>query len=128
MYQENQMTQLQGFSSSPQKATAVIGTDIVNAKGDNLGEVKDVVIDPSTGRVAYAVVAFGGFLSMGEKLFAVPFNALNYNEDKNEYVLNISKERLEKAPGFDPDQWPMMNDEKWNRDVYAYYQTTPYWE
>jgi sporulation protein YlmC with PRC-barrel domain len=122
------MTQLQGFSSSPQKATAVIGTDIVNAKGDNLGEVKDVVIDPSTGRVAYAVVAFGGFLSMGEKLFAVPFNALNYNEDKNEYVLNISKERLEKAPGFDADHWPMMNDEKWNRDVYAYYQTTPYWE
>jgi sporulation protein YlmC with PRC-barrel domain len=122
------MTQLQGFSGSPQKATAVIGTDIVNAKGDNLGEVKDVVIDPSTGRVAYAVVAFGGFLSMGEKLFAVPFNALNYNEDKNEYVLNISKERLEKAPGFDADHWPMMNDEKWNRDVYAYYQTTPYWE
>jgi sporulation protein YlmC with PRC-barrel domain len=128
MYQENHMTQLQGFSSSPQKATAVIGTDIVNAKGDNLGEVKDVVIDPSTGRVAYAVVAFGGFLSMGEKLFAVPFNALNYNDDKNEYVLNMSKERLEKAPGFDADHWPMMDDEKWNRDVYAYYQTTPYWE
>jgi sporulation protein YlmC with PRC-barrel domain len=128
MYQENHMTQLQGFASSPQKATAVIGTDIVNAKGDSLGEVKDVVIDPSTGRVAYAVVAFGGFLSMGEKLFAVPFNALNYNDDKNEYVLNISKERLEKAPGFDPDHWPMMDDEKWNRDVYAYYQTTPYWE
>lgn len=122
------MTQLQAFSNSPVKASSIIGTDVVNPKGDNLGDVKEVVIDPHTGRVAYAVVSFGGFLSMGEKLFAIPFSALDYDAEKNEYVLDVSKERLEAAPGFDADHWPAMSDEKWNRDVYKYYQRPPYWE
>ena len=122
------MTQLQAFSNSPVKASSIIGTDVVNPKGDNLGDVKEVVIDPRTGRVAYAVVSFGGFLSMGEKLFAIPFSALDYDAEKNEYVLDVSKERLEAAPGFDADHWPAMSDEKWNRDVYKYYQRSPYWE
>jgi len=122
------MNQLQAFSNSPVKASSIIGTDVVNAKGDNLGDVKEVVIDPRTGRVAYAVVSFGGFLSMGEKLFAIPFSALDYDAEKNEYVLDVSKERLEAAPGFDADNWPAMSDEKWNRDVYKYYQRSPYWE
>jgi sporulation protein YlmC with PRC-barrel domain len=122
------MTQLQAFSNSPVKASSMIGTDVVNPKGDNLGDVKEVVIDPRTGKVAYAVVSFGGFLSMGEKLFAIPFSALVYDSEKNEYVLDVSKERLEAAPGFDADHWPAMSDEKWNRDVYKYYQRSPYWE
>ena len=122
------MTQLQAFSNSPVKASSIIGTDVVNPKGDNLGDVKEVVIDPRTGKVAYAVVSFGGFLSMGEKLFAIPFSALDYDAEKNEYVLDVSKERLEAAPGFDADHWPTMSDEKWNRDVYKYYQRSPYWE
>ena len=79
-------------------------------------------------KVAYAVVSFGGFLTMGEKLFAIPFSAFEYSESKNEYVLDVSKERLEAAPGFDPDNWPSMSDEKWNRDVYKYYERSPYWE
>ena len=74
-------------------------------RGVNLGDVKEVVIDPRTGKVAYAVVSFGGFLSMGEKLFAIPFSAFEYNVAKNEYMLDISKERLEAAPGFDADHW-----------------------
>jgi sporulation protein YlmC with PRC-barrel domain len=122
------MTQLQAFSNSPVKASSIIGTDVVNPNGDNLGDVKEVVIDPHTGRVAYAVVSFGGFLSMGEKLFAIPFSALDYDAEKNEYMLDVSKERLEAAPGFDADHWPEMSDEKWNRDVYKYYQRSPYWE
>jgi sporulation protein YlmC with PRC-barrel domain len=124
----NNMSNLQPFTNSPVKASAMIGTDVVNAKGDNLGDVKEVVIDPRTGRVAYAVVSFGGFLGMGEKLFAVPFGSFRYDVSKNDYVLDISKERLEAAPGFDPDKWPTMADEKWNRDVYKYYDRTPYWE
>jgi sporulation protein YlmC with PRC-barrel domain len=122
------VNQLHKFSGSAVKATSVIGTDVVNPKRQSLGEIKEVVIDPMTGRVAYAVISFGGFLSMGEKLFAVPFTSLKYNHDKNEYVLDITKERLENAPGFDPDHWPMLSDEKWNRDVYAYYEVPPYWE
>jgi len=122
------MNQLQTFSNSPVRASNIIGTDVVNSNGDDLGDIKEVVIDPNTGKVAYAVVSFGGFMSMGEKLFAIPFSALVYDEAENEYVLDVSKERLESAPGFDADNWPSMSDEKWNRDVYKYYERPPYWE
>jgi len=122
------MSHPQVFANSPVKASSIIGTDVVNPKGDNLGDIKEVVIDPRTGKVAYAVVSFGGFLSMGEKLFAIPFSAFEYDVAKNEYVLDIPKERLEAAPGFDADHWPSMSDEKWNRDVYKYYERSPYWE
>jgi sporulation protein YlmC with PRC-barrel domain len=122
------MSQLQQFANSPVKASNIIGTSVVNPKGSSLGDIKEVVIDPRTGKVAYAVVSFGGFLSMGEKLFAIPFSAFKYNMTKNEYVLDVSKEKLEAAPGFDPDHWPSMTEEKWNRDVYTYYNRPPYWE
>ena len=122
------MSQVHAFSNSPVKASTMIGTDVINPKGDNLGDIKEVVIDPSTGKVAYAVVSFGGFLSMGEKLFAIPFSSFVYDVKKSKYVLDVSKERLTAAPGFDPDHWPSMSDEKWNRDVYKYYDRSPYWE
>ena len=122
------MNQVHAFSNSPVKASSIIGTSVVNPNGDSLGDIKEVVIDPRSGKVAYAVVSFGGFLSMGEKLFAIPFSSFEYDAAKSHYVLDISKERLEAAPGFDPDAWPSMADEKWNRDVYKYYQRQPYWE
>ena len=122
------MDQRSVFSYSPVKASSIIGTSVVNAQGDNLGDIKEVVIDPATGRVAYSVVSFGGFMTMGEKLFAIPFSAFEYDAAENEYVLDVSKDRLEAAPGFDSDNWPSMADEKWNRDVYKYYDRSPYWE
>lgn len=122
------MSNLQVFSNSPVKASSIIGTNVVNPNGDNLGDIKEVVIDPRTGRVAYSVVSFGGFLGMGEKLFAIPFSSFKYNATSNDYVLDVSKERLKEAPGFDADHWPSMADEKWNRDVYKYYDRSPYWE
>ena len=122
------MNQLQHFSNSPVRASSIIGTDVINPKGENLGEVKEVVIDSVNGRVAYAVVAFGGFLGLGKKLFAIPFSAFDYNAINNQYVLDVSRERLEAAPGFDSDHWPTMSDETWNRDVYKYYDRPPYWE
>ncbi len=116
------MSQLHVFSNSPVKASSIIGTNVVDPKDDSLGDIKEVVIDPVTGKVAYAVVSFGGFLSEeGEKLFAVPFNALKYNEAENEYVLDVSKERLKTTPGFDPDHWPSIDDETWDRDLYMNY-------
>ncbi|MBC7624759.1 MAG: PRC-barrel domain-containing protein [Aeromicrobium sp.] len=124
------MTQIQThvFDHSPVKASSIIGTSVVNPKGDSLGDIKEVVIDPRSGRVAYAVVSFGGFLSMGEKLFAIPFSSFEYDVGNSQYILAISKERLETAPGFDSDNWPSMADETWNRDVYSYYKRPPYWE
>jgi sporulation protein YlmC with PRC-barrel domain len=122
------MSQLQTFSSSPVKASSIIGTKVVNPKHESLGSIKEMVIDPHTGKVAYAVVSFGGFLSMGEKLFAIPFTAFSYSVSENEYVLNVSQERLKAAPGFNADHWPAMSDEKWNRELSSYYDRAPYWE
>ena len=122
------MSELQAFSHSPVKASSIIGTSVVSPKGESLGDIKEIVIDPSTGRVAYSVVSFGGFLSMGEKLFAIPFSSFKYDGTKNHYVLDVSKERLKAAPGFDSDHWPSMSEEKWNRDVYKYYERPLYWQ
>jgi sporulation protein YlmC with PRC-barrel domain len=122
------MSVLTHFSNAPVKVTSIIGTNVFNPNGESLGEVKDVVLDPHSGRVAYVVVSFGGFLSMGGKLFAIPFSSFKYSTNKNEYILDIPKERLEKAPGFDAHQWPSMAEEKWNRDIYSYYERSPYWE
>ncbi len=122
------MSQLHMFSSSPVKASNFIGTNVVGPQNESLGDVKEVVIDPETGKVVYAVVSFGGFLGMGEKLFAIPFGAFKYNVSENEYVLDVSKEKLQHAPGFDSAHWPSMADENWNREVHKYYTRQPYWE
>jgi len=122
------MSVLTHFSNAPVKATSIIGSNVFNPNGDSFGEVKEVVLDPHSGRVAYVVVSFGGFLTMGEKLFAIPFSSFKYSKNKNEYILDIPKDRLEKAPGFDSKEWPSMADEKWNRDIYTYYDRSPYWE
>lgn len=119
------MDTLQRFVRSPVKASSIVGTTVVNASEENLGSIREIVIDPDTGQVAYAAVSFGGFLGLGEKLFAIPFRALAWRVEKNDYVLDISKERLEAAPGFDPDHWPTMSDEQWNRDVNGYYGRSP---
>lgn len=122
------MSHLHTFSNRPIKASSIIGSKVINLKGENLGDIKEIVIDPSIGKIAYAVVSFGGFLSIGEKLFAIPFSALDYSVQNSEYVLNVSRERLETAPGFDAEHWPSMDDEQWNRDIYKYYERSPYWE
>ena len=122
------MSRLSAFSYSPVKASSILGTNVANPAGENLGSIKEIVIDPFIGRVAYVVVSFGGFLSLGEKLFAIPYSSFEYSVTKNEYILNISKELLMGAPGFDADRWPSMSDEKWNRDMYTYYGRSPYWE
>ncbi len=121
------MTQVQNFSNGPVKASSIIGTDVVDPQDESLGDIKEIVIDPRSGRVAYAVVSFGGFLTMGEKLFAIPFSSFRYDAPSNKYVLDVPKDRLKEAPGFDKDSWPSMADEKWNRDVYKYYEREPFW-
>lgn len=122
------MTTVSTFSSSPIKASSMIGTDVVNLKDEHIGDIKELVIDPQSGKVAYAVVSFGGFLTLGEKLFAVPFNAFTRQAGGKDYVLDASKESMKDAPGFNTDSWPTMADEKWNRDVHQFYGKAPYWE
>ena len=78
-----------------------------------------------SGQVAYAVLSFGGFLGLGEKLFAVPWSALTLDTENKRFVLNAEKDRLKNAPGFDKDQWPNMSDPTWARDIHSYYGTVP---
>ncbi len=102
------------------RASKVIGTDVDDAKGKKIGDIKDVVLDRSSGRVAYAVISFGGVMGVGDKYFAVPWKALKAGSDEH-YVLNTTQETLKKAQGFDKDHWPDMANEKWNRDNYRLY-------
>lgn len=96
------------------RASKIIGTKVKNPGGENMGSIKDLVIDPKSGQVVYGVVAFGGTLGMGDKLFAIPWDALTWNGDEKHYVLNLDKDTLKKAPGFDKKHWPDTSN-KWER-------------
>jgi sporulation protein YlmC with PRC-barrel domain len=107
-------------------ADTLIGNDVYNDQDEDLGDIKEIMLDMRSGRVGYAVMSFGGFLGMGEKLFAVPWNALTLDTENKRFVLKVDKARLEGAPGFDPDKWPNMADRSWQNDIHTYYGTTPY--
>ena len=110
------------------RSNTFIGANVENPQGQNLGEIKDIVIDRASGRMAYAVVSFGGFLGMGEKLFAVPWGAFSQPKaDKDTFVLDVDKERLKNAPGFDAHNWPQMASREWVTSLYSYYNVPPYW-
>ena len=89
------MNKLHPFSNPPIKASSLIGTDVVNPDGENIGYIKEVVVNPGARKVAYAVVAFDGFLEVEEKLFSIPFGALAYEAGEKKYKLDISKDGLE---------------------------------
>lgn len=109
-------------------AATLDGDTVVNSAGDDLGKIEDIMLDVTAGRIAYAVLSFGGFLGMGTKLFAIPWSALTLDTDEKRFVLDVAKERLENAPGFDKDHWPSMADPSWAANLHAYYDVTPYWE
>jgi len=106
-------------------ADTLIGDSVVNGREEDLGDIKEIMLDMSTGQVAYAVLAFGGFLGMGEKLFAVPWQALHLDTVNHRFVLDVEKERLKTAPGFNKDAWPDMSDMNWANQVHTFYGTDP---
>ena len=99
-----------------------------NAAGEDLGKIEELMIDVNTGRVAYAVLSFGGFMKMGNKLFAIPWEALQLDAQNKQFILNVDKTRLENAPGFDKDNWPDMADPRFGTTLYQHYGYKPYWE
>jgi sporulation protein YlmC with PRC-barrel domain len=107
-------------------ADTLNGNDVFNEKNEDLGDIKEFMLDMDTGRVSYAVLSYGGFLGMGDRLFAVPWNALKLDTVNKRFVLNVDKERLEHAPGFDKDNWPNMSDQTWAQGIHTYYGTKPY--
>ena len=111
----------------PAKKT-IIGSNVVNARNEDLGKIEDLVLDAGEGRIAYAVLSFGGFLGMGEKYFAIPWNAFRFDVRENRAVLNVEKKTLENAPGFDKDKWPNFADSTMGNSIYKHYGYTPYWD
>lgn len=102
-------------------ADTLLGNDVYNKDGEDLGDIKEFMLDMATGRVAYAVLSFGGVLGMGDKLFAVPFSALALDTVNKRFTLNVLKESLKDAPGFDKDHWPSMADKTWASGVHRFY-------
>lgn len=108
-------------------ADKVEGTAVYNGKDDKLGTIERVMIDKISGRVAYAVMSFGGFLGIGDRHHPLPWAVLRYDPNKGGYIVNLDREALERAPtiavkdsGFD---W---SDPAWNRRVHDYYKTPLY--
>jgi sporulation protein YlmC with PRC-barrel domain len=101
------------------------GDRVQNRAHEDLGKIDDLMIDLDTGRIAYAVLSFGGILGIGDKLFAIPWDVLSLSQDEHMFILDVPKEKLESAPGFDKDHWPDMADPQWTADISSFYGTGP---
>ena len=105
-------------------ASSLSSDDVYNLQGEKLGSIKDLMLNIESGKICYAVLSFGGFLSLGEKLFAVPWGALTVDTENKRLIMDADEERLKNAPGFDADNWPNMADATWEKSVHSYYGTT----
>lgn len=107
-------------------ADTLIGNEVCNADNDDIGEIKEIMLDVARGHIEYAVLSFGSFLGMGEKLFAVPWSALKLDTKNKRFLLDIDKERLKNAPGFNKNAWPDLADNTLANDLHSYYGTKPH--
>lgn len=108
-------------------ADKVQGTTVYNHAGEKLGTVEKVMIDKPTGKVAYALMSFGGFLGIGDNHHPLPWDMLTYDTDQDGYVVNLDKETLEGAPTVERGQRVDWADEAWGRGIHDYYGVRPYW-
>jgi len=104
--------------------TSIKGSKVVNVKEEHLGKIEEIMIDSESGRIAYAVLSFGGWLGANNKLFAIPWESLERNRD--DYILRVDKSILENAKGFDKENWSLTRDEL--ADAYKRCGLQPYWK
>ena len=119
---------MQPLTNIVSSASSMTGKVVRNLERDSLGKIKELMVDLDDGRITYAVLSFGGFLGVDEKLLAVPWDALTVDLEANGFILDIEKERLEGAPGFDKENWPQMADRQWAQNIHEYYGHRPYWD
>jgi sporulation protein YlmC with PRC-barrel domain len=125
------MASLQDTTSTAGRLIAadqVQGTTIYNPNGDNLGSVEDVMIDKVSGKIAYAVVGFGGFLGIGNRHYPLPWEKLSYDPAMGGYVVDLDRSVLEGAPSYADNDAVAWNDRAWDEQVYDYYGARPYWD
>ena len=104
----------------------VEGTNVYRSNGDKIGQIERIMLEKTTGKVAYAVMSFGGFLGLGHEHYPVPWSRLDYNPKLGGYEVNISDNELKGAPKYDPaKEWNWTGEQ--GRKVYDYYAVPPYW-
>lgn len=108
-------------------ADKVAGTTVYNREDEKLGSVDAVMIDKQSGNVAYAVMSFGGFLGIGDEYHPLPWQTLDYDTEKDGYVVDLDKETLEGAPRIKADEKVNWTDRTWGQSIYDYYSVPPYW-
>ena len=106
-------------------ARTFLGDEVYNQREDRLGTLKEFMLDLHSGRICYAVMSSGGFLGVGEKLFAIPWRALTLDPENARFVLDIAEERLMNITGFDKRHWPDMTDAAWIQDINTFYGILP---
>jgi sporulation protein YlmC with PRC-barrel domain len=109
-------------------AHQVQGTSVYNTTLEKLGTIEDIMIDKASGRIAYAVLSFGGFLGIGDRSYPLPWEKLSYNKELGGYVVDVDRETLEGAPSYTDDATASWDDETWTRDVYTHYGVHPFWD
>jgi sporulation protein YlmC with PRC-barrel domain len=109
-------------------ADQVNGTAVYDTQGEKLGSVEDLMIDKVSGRIAYAVLSFGGFLGIGDKHHPLPWGTLKYDPSVGGYVVALDRSVLEGAPAYADSERVAWDDERWGREVHDYYKARPYWD
>jgi len=117
------------YTTHWQKATDLLGKEVENSQDEDLGKIEDLIIDPDRARTLFGILSHGGVLGMGDKLFAIPWSSLTtMSADHEDFILNVDKDRLKNASGFDKKNWPNFTDAKWTKELYTYYELRPYWQ
>lgn len=108
------------------RSSELMGMPVRNRAGKDVGKIEDFVVELNSGDVRYAAVSFGGFAGFGNKLFAVPWKAMafKFGEDDRFFVLDVTEQQLEKAPGFDQNNWPDVADPAWRESIDKHYRVT----
>ena len=109
-------------------ASTLAGYRVRSTENDDLGTIEEIMIDPATGQLAYAVLSFGGALGLGDKLYVIPWNLLRLNPEDRVLVLGCDSAWLRDAPAFQQDDWPDFGDERWEREIDDYYRRRHYAE
>jgi sporulation protein YlmC with PRC-barrel domain len=114
------------------RASKLMGMKIQNSQKENVGQIKDIVLDPATTRIQYVAVTYGGFLGLGDKLFAVPMQAIHVQQDPDHQghvllVMDVTKEQMNGANGFDESNWPNFSDRNFAGELHRRYKTEDHW-
>lgn len=113
---------MENHSDNVVKSSEIIGVKVINLAKESLGKIEEIVLNKLSGQAHYVVLSFGGMLWAGDKYFAFPWKSISYSPEDEAFILQVSKEKLEKAPGFDKDHWPDMAEAAWGKEIDMYYQ------